>query len=171
MPVLFSLLRMRHTALLLVTRSVVVAFGAAVLASCTPEATTGPTPDITQVSFAPALGINIAAMTKTASGSYYQDVINGSGLTAGTGNHLTVNYTGYLTNGAIFDTSVGKAPFVFYLGQGQVIHGWDEALVGMRVGGTRKLVVPPSQGYGSAEVGSIPANSILVFTVTLVSIP
>lgn len=141
------------------------------LASCTPEAPTGPAQDIATVTFASSLGVNLATMTKTTSGAYYQDSPAGSGVSAATGNHLTVNYTGYLTSGSTFDTSVGKTPFGFTLGQGQVITGWDEGLVGLKVGGTRKLVIPAVLGYGGASVGSIPANSILVFNVTLISIP
>jgi FKBP-type peptidyl-prolyl cis-trans isomerase len=141
------------------------------LASCTPEASTAPTADITSVTFASSLGITLSAMTKTASGLYYQDTQAGTGVTAVSGNHVTVNYTGYLTNGSTFDTSIGKTPYPFTLGSGQVIAGWDEGVAGMKVGGTRKLVIPPSLGYGATAVGSIPVNSILVFTVQLVSIP
>lgn len=110
-------------------------------------------------------------MTKTASGLYYQDTPAGVGATAASGSHLTVHYTGYLSNGTSFDTSIGKSPFGFTLGSGAVIKGWDEGLVGMKVGGTRKLVIPPSLGYGAVAQPTIPANSILVFTVQLVSIP
>jgi FKBP-type peptidyl-prolyl cis-trans isomerase FkpA len=152
-------------------RIATAAFAAIALSSCTPEAATAPAQDITTVTFASSLGVNLANMTKTASGLYYQDVPAGSGVTAATGNHVTVNYTGYLTNGTTFDTSVGKVPFGFTLGQGQVIAGWDEGVAGMKVGGTRKLIIPAALGYGGGAVGSIPANSILVFNVTLISIP
>lgn len=160
-----------HPTSRLLSRTVAIAAAAFAASSCTPEARLAPAQDITTVTFASNLGINIASMTKTTGGAYYQDVSVGNGATAVTANHLTVNYTGYLTNGTSFDTSIGKSPFGFTLGQGQVIQGWDEGLVGMRVGGTRKLVIPPSLGYGATQVGSIPGNSILVFTVTLVSIP
>ena len=73
--------------------------------------------------------------------------------------------------GTSFDTSIGKSPFGFTLGGGSVIKGWDEGLVGMKVGGTRKLVIPPAMGYGGGSVNGIPPNSILVFNVQLVSIP
>jgi FKBP-type peptidyl-prolyl cis-trans isomerase FkpA len=90
---------------------------------------------------------------------------------------VTVNYTGWLYDGAAaenkgrqFDTSVGRGPLPVALGAGQVIAGWDQGLVGMRVGGLRRLVVPPSLGYGSQAQGPIPANSTLVFDIELLSV-
>ncbi len=135
--------------------------GLAMLAACKSDSTTAPVVDITQVTFASSLGINLASMTKTADGLYFQDSPAGTGATASSGSHLTVNYTGYFTNGSTFDTSAGKTPLGFTLGQGQVIAGWDEGLAGMKVGGTRKLVIPPSLGYGSTANGPIPANQFL----------
>lgn len=154
-----------------VFRFAAAALAVIAIASCTPEAPTAPAQDITTVTFASSLGVTLSAMTKTASGLYYQDTPAGTGVAAVAGNHVTVNYTGYLTGGSSFDTSIGKAPFGFTLGQGQVIAGWDEGVAGMKVGGTRKLVIPAVLGYGANTVPSIPANSILVFNVTLISIP
>jgi FKBP-type peptidyl-prolyl cis-trans isomerase FkpA len=142
-----------------------------VAASCTPEAPLAPAVPIEEATFAPSLGINLTAMTKTATGLYYQDTPAGTGAAAAANQHVTVHYTGYFTNGTTFDTSVGKTPFGFTLGTGAVIKGWDEGLVGMKVGGSRKLVIPPSLAYGAGTYGSIPPNSILVFTVQMVSIP
>ena len=139
--------------------------------SCDATSATAPVPDITQVNFASSLGINLAAFTKTADGLYYQDSPAGTGTLAVTGANVSVAYTGYFTNGTSFDTSVGKAPIHVALGAGQVIAGWDEGIPGMKVGGTRKLIIPPSLGYGATAYAGIPANSILVFTVQLVSIP
>jgi hypothetical protein len=99
---------------------------AAAAASCTPEAATGPVPTIETASFAAALNVNLANMTKMSNGVYFQDIPAGNGTTAASGNHLTVHYTGYFTNGTSFDTSIGKAPFGFTLGAGSVIKGWDE---------------------------------------------
>ena len=146
-------------------------FAGATLTACTLEAPTGPAPVIETTTFATSLGVNLSLMTKTATGLYYQDIAAGSGATAAKDLHLTVHYTGYLTNGSVFDTSVGKTAFGFVLGAGAVIAGWDEGLVGMRAGGTRKLVIPSQLAYGGGAVGSIPSNSILVFTVQLISIP
>ena len=106
------------------------------------------------------------------------DTTLGAGATAAAGNTLTVNYTGWLYNamapnfrGTQFDTSAGRSPFQFRLGTGQVIAGWDQGLVGMKVGGTRTLVIPSSLGYGSAGAGtSIPPNAALVFTVDLLAV-
>ena len=97
---------------------------------------------------------------------------------AATGNTLTVNYTGWLYSstaanfrGTQFDTSVGKQPFQFKLGVGSVIAGFDQGLVGMRVGGTRVLIIPSALGYGAAGVaGLIPPNSALVLSVELLSV-
>jgi len=98
------------------------------------------------------------------------DITVGTGAVAAAGDLLTVHYTGSLTNGTVFDSSVGRTPFTFRLGAGSVIAGWDQGLVGMRVGGKRRLSIPPSLGYGGQAVGSIPANSTLRFDVELLSI-
>ena len=112
----------------------------------------------------------VSALTQT-------DLVVGSGAVAATGNSITVEYTGWLydatktdNKGLQFDTSTGRAPFTFTLGSGQVIAGWDQGLVNLRVGGTRRLLVPPSLAYGTTRNGPIPANSTLVFDVQLVSI-
>ena len=106
------------------------------------------------------------------------DTTVGTGATATSGTTLTVNYTGWLYDasaanflGRQFDTSVGKAPFSFKLGSGQVIAGWDQGFAGMKVGGTRTLIIPSSLAYGSAGAGGglIPANAALVFTVELLA--
>ncbi len=110
------------------------------------------------------------AMTTTASGLQYQDVVVGTGDVPKTGQTVSVNYTGYLANGTKFDSSVGKAPLQFALGTGRVIKGWDEGLSTMKVGGKRKLVIPPNLAYGAAGFGSvIPPNSTLTFDVELLS--
>ncbi len=99
-----------------------------------------------------------------------QDEVVGTGAEAAAGDTVSVNYTGKLENGTVFDTSVGKAPIEFPLGQGYVIQGWDQGLVGMKVGGKRLLIIPPNLGYGSVDYGPIPANSTLVFEVELVKV-
>ncbi len=87
-------------------------------------------------------------------------------------NIVTVNYTGWLTDGTKFDSSLnpGRSPFRFTVGGGQVIKGWDEGLLGMKVGGKRKLTIPPSMGYGNQDMGVIPPNSTLVFEIDLLII-
>lgn len=100
-----------------------------------------------------------------------EDLVVGTGATAVIGDTLTVNYVGTLTNGTKFDSSYDRGtPFVFQVGAGRVIAGWDQGVPGMKVGGKRRLTIPPSLAYGSQAVGSIPANSTLLFDVDLVSI-
>ena len=108
----------------------------------------------------------------TASGLQYSDLVVGKGATAKAGKVVTVHYIGALTDGVKFDSSVERRiPFVFTLGVGQVIKGWDEGVVGMRVGGRRRLIVPASLGYGSKGAGKlIPPNATLVFVVELLNV-
>ena len=107
------------------------------------------------------------------------DSVVGTGASAVAGNTLTVNYTGWLydataaqNHGKQFDSSVGRAPFSFKLGAGQVIAGWDQGMAGMKVGGKRTLIIPSSMGYGSSGAGGglIPPHAALVFDVELISI-
>lgn len=85
---------------------------------------------------------------------------------------VTVNYTGWLKDGTKFDSSLnpGRTPFRFTVGAGQVITGWDEGIPGMKIGGKRKLTIPPNMGYGNRDMGAIPANSTLIFEVDLLGI-
>lgn len=95
----------------------------------------------------------------------------GSGPAVKKGDSVEINYVGTLANGTKFDASADHGgPFTTQIGVGQVIKGWDEGIIGMKVGGKRKLVIPPSLGYGNQAVGSIPANSTLIFQVQLVKI-
>jgi FKBP-type peptidyl-prolyl cis-trans isomerase len=109
------------------------------------------------------------AATKTASGLEYWDIKVGTGAVAQSGQHVKVDYTGWLTNGKKFDSSVDAGrPFEFVLGASQVIKGWDEGVAGMKVGGKRQLRIPPDLAYGSKGYpGVIPANSTLIFDVEL----
>ena len=100
-----------------------------------------------------------------------EDLVQGNGKEAEDGKMVTVHYTGTLTDGTKFDSSVDRGtPFKFQLGIGQVIKGWDQGVKGMKVGGKRKLSIPPSLGYGSRAIGPIPANSTLVFEVELLDV-
>ena len=104
----------------------------------------------------------------TASGLKYVDVAQGTGATAQDGQMLTVHYTGTLQNGVKFDSSVDRGkPYQFRLGSGSVIKGWDEGLLGMKVGGKRKLTIPAALGYGARGSSNIPPNSTLLFDVEL----
>jgi FKBP-type peptidyl-prolyl cis-trans isomerase len=112
------------------------------------------------------------APTKMASGLQYWDIKIGTGAVAQTGKQVKVDYTGWLTNGKKFDSSVGTGrPFDFMLGASQVIKGWDEGIVGMKVGGKRQLRIPPDLAYGAGgHPPQIPANSTLIFDVRLVDV-
>lgn len=111
-------------------------------------------------------------MITTASGLQYQELTVGTGPAVKTGDTVSVHYTGWLEDGTKFDSSVDRnQPFEFSVGMGMVIQGWDEGLVGMQVGGKRKLVIPPNLGYGSSGAGGvIPPNATLVFEVELLAI-
>jgi FKBP-type peptidyl-prolyl cis-trans isomerase FkpA len=111
-------------------------------------------------------------MPSTPSGLIVEDINIGEGAAAAAGQKVTVHYTGWLTNGTKFDSSKDRNdPFVFPLGGGRVIKGWDEGVQGMKVGGKRKLTIPPALGYGSRGAGSvIPPNATLVFEVELLGV-
>lgn len=96
-----------------------------------------------------------------------KDIKVGEGDAISSGDWISVDYTGTLTNGTVFDSSTSRGPFKFRIGIGQVIDGWEMGLIGMKVGGVRKLTIPAELAYGDREVGIIPPNSTLIFEVTL----
>ena len=125
-------------------------------------------------------GCGSSPTSPSASETFTQtDLRLGTGATAAAGNVLTVNYNGWLFDashtdqkGALFDSSsaTGRTSFSFTLGSGGVIKGWDQGLVGMREGGLRRLVIPPSLGYGDTRNGSIPPNATLIFEIELLTV-
>lgn len=122
---------------------------------------------------AAALGGELVSPTErtTPSGLRITDLALGEGPEAKSGQTVVVNYRGTLTNGKEFDSSYGRGPFSFPLGAGRVIRGWDEGVAGMKVGGKRKLVIPPDLAYGERGAGGvIPPNATLVFEVELLQI-
>lgn len=116
--------------------------------------------------------VQSGSVNNTQDGSLIiQDETVGTGAVAQNGDVLTVNYVGTLTDGTKFDSSIDRGtPFQFTLGAGQVIQGWEQGFAGMKVGGKRKLIIPPSLGYGANQVGPIPPNSTLIFEVELLSV-
>ncbi len=125
--------------------------------------------DPANVEFAPSLGVDLNAMNRSESGLYTQDLKVGTGPEALNGRYLEVHYTGWLSDGTQFDTSRDtNEPLPLVLGQTRVIEGWQEGLVGMRVGGQRRLVIPSWLGYGAnGRYDAIPPNAVLVFDVEL----
>lgn len=109
---------------------------------------------------------------KTSSGLSYLELTPGTGASPTAGKQVKVHYTGTLENGTKFDSSVDRnEPFVFTIGVGQVIPGWDEGVMSMKVGGKRKLVIPPQLGYGASGAGGvIPPNATLIFEVELLDV-
>jgi FKBP-type peptidyl-prolyl cis-trans isomerase len=110
---------------------------------------------------------------KTESGLQYWDLVVGTGAVAKEGDRVRVHYTGWLTTGKKFDSSLDFGrPFTFPLGNGEVIRGWDEGIEGMKVGGKRQLRIPPELGYGEAGTpdGTIPSNATLIFDIQVLSV-
>jgi FKBP-type peptidyl-prolyl cis-trans isomerase FkpA len=122
--------------------------------------------------FSASLGVDTTAMTKASSGLWYTDVTIGQGAPAEAGRTVTVHYTGWLPDGTKFDSSRDRGePFAFTLGAGQVIAGWDEGVKGMKVGGRRKLVLPPQLAYGDGGAPpAIPGGATLVFDVEVLKV-
>lgn len=119
----------------------------------------------------PGPGPAVRGTVKHVGALQYVDIVQGTGKVARSGTRVTVHYTGWLSDGTKFDSSVDrKEPLVFELGAGRVIPGWDSGISGMRVGGKRRLIIPPALGYGSEANGPIPANSTLTFDVELLQV-
>ena len=143
--------------------SIVAVFG------CTGADATGDTSaTVEQTTFAASLGVDIPNSRRTTNGAYIRDITIGTGAAISTGQLLTVRYSLWLSTGTAIESNVNSATgFPFHLGTHEVISGWDEGIPGMRVGGKRQLIIPPSLGYGGNQQGPIPGNSVLVFIVEI----
>jgi len=141
-------------------------------AACGSDSTAPSAPTIETTTFAPSLGIDLTTFTKNANGLYFKELVTGTGTLAQDGRQVGVRYKGQLSDATVFDENPPpKALFSFLLGSGQVVPGFDQGTRGMRVGGKRQVILPPSLGYGSrGSGGSIPPNAILIFTIDLVTV-
>lgn len=129
-------------------------------------------PTVEDTQFAPSLGVDLAASTRTEQGLYYRDLVAGTGNTADDGELVKVRYSLWLSNGTLVqEIPPTQAPFEFHVNAREVIEGWDVGIPGMKVGGRRQLIIPPWLGYGPSGYGQIPGNAVLVFTVDLVEAP
>jgi hypothetical protein len=129
-----------------------------------------PTPQLSPIdtmTLAPSLGVDISKFTRARAGSYYRDVVRGSGPVAALNRTLTVKYVISLPNGTVIETQTTPADIV--LGDA-VIRGWRDAIPGMRVGGSRTIVLPPELAYGRAGYGAIPPRATLVFEIELIAV-
>jgi FKBP-type peptidyl-prolyl cis-trans isomerase len=140
--------------------------------STTAKASAAPTGEAPAGSAAGAPGAAAGGqLHKLASGLQYQDIVVGSGKMAEAGMNVSIQYTGYLTDGTKFDSSLDRGqPLKFQVGGGQMIAGFDEGVKGMRIGGKRKLTIPPDMAYGAAGRPGIPPNSTLLFDIELLDV-
>ena len=139
-------------------------------AGCGPATSAANTVELEGISFAPALQVDLSQMERLSSGVYIRDLVTGTGPQATRGTRVAMHYAGFLPDGTPIDANTPPmAPYDFVLGQGRVIRGWDDGILGMRAGGQRQLVIPPGEAYGGRRVGNVPPNATLVFVVKLVN--
>jgi peptidylprolyl isomerase len=126
--------------------------------------------DPANVQFAPSLGVDLAAMNRSESGLYTQDLVVGTGAEATLDRGIIVHYSGWMPDGTLFSTTRGEERGVRFTLDKYLIKGWQEGIVGMKEGGTRRLVIPSSLAYGEKGQGSIPPHMVLIFEVELLSL-
>lgn len=130
-----------------------------------------PGPTVESAQFAPALAVDLAEMQSGYGGLRWRDLGTGNGGTARSGKLVSVYYNLWLADGTPVDsTQPPRGPVRFELGKGEVIQGWERGIIGMRAGGRRQLVVPPSLGYGNTKREGIPPRSVLVFVIDVVDV-
>ena len=149
----------RRAAAPALTMALTLALGAACSDATGPQV-------IEEVEFAASLGIDLSQMTRTPEGIYFQDVVEGVGDGVQDGAVIEIEYIGWLTNGSEFD----RGSFEFTLGETGFIAGWNLGIRGMKLDGTRKIVIPPELAYGDSGSGPIPGGAILIFQIELTAI-
>jgi peptidylprolyl isomerase len=148
-----------------------LAFTACLSGSDYNSSITAPNIPIEQTTFASTLNVDLSQSTKTTSGMYVRDLTVGTGAVATSTSSVNVYYEGFLATGFRFDYKLSPSdPYAVKLGTKSVIDGWEEGLVGMKVGGKRQLIIPPELCYGPYGYGAIPSNAVLVFNIELVSV-
>jgi FKBP-type peptidyl-prolyl cis-trans isomerase FkpA len=163
-PVLDFARRLRATAVTAITVAAIVS-----AAGCTSSEPADRPSNPATDSYASSLGINTSQFTKLSDDILYRDLAVGTGAEATAGKTIRVTYTGWLPNGSEFESNEGDPPYQFALGAGLVVQGWDQGIVGMRVGGKRRLLIGSAAGYGRTGRGDIPPNTTMIFDVTLIS--
>jgi FKBP-type peptidyl-prolyl cis-trans isomerase len=160
----------RHRALIVGAVSLALSFAAACTVGNPLDSLTPAT--VETATFAASLNVDLTKSTRTASGDYIRDFVVGTGPLVSRGDSISVRYTGWLSDGTQFDSNTASStPFGVRIGAGRVIPGWEEGIPGMRVGGTRQILVPPALAYGYYSYGPIPGNSVLAFSVQVVGNP
>jgi FKBP-type peptidyl-prolyl cis-trans isomerase FkpA len=151
-------------------RLLVSVVAAASLASCAGAPPPAGPVEPEEITYAPELRVDLAAMERTAGGLYLQDLREGDGFAAARTSLVTLRYVGYLPDGTVFDTTGDGEPFQFRLGGSEVIKGWNQGIPGMKRGGIRRLVIRPSLAYGARAVGKVPPYATLIFDVQLLDV-
>ena len=157
---------MRGRALDAVRRALALICLAVAVGACASSA--GPPPDPATTVYAPETGVDLSRMEETSSGLYIEEIAEGVGKNAMRGDRVRIHFVGWLPDGTLFDSTLGGEPYVFELGSGEVIRGWNQGIVGMKVGGRRRLVIRPGLAYGPrGRAPQVPPNAILVFEIQL----
>jgi len=129
----------------------------------------GPEADPTALTYAPVTEVDFDRMERTTSGLWIEEIAEGVGRVAARGNRIRIHYIGYLADGTVVDSSLGGESYQFELGSADVIRGWNQGIVGMKVGGRRRLVIRPGLAYGArGRPPVVPPNAVLVFEIQLV---
>lgn len=150
--------------------SVIIALILTLVTGCADTAGPGPPSNPAAETYAASLGVDLSQMKRVSDHLYIQDLVLGDGASATTEAVVSVIYTGWLVDGYTFFTNVGSGPLKFTLGSESMIEGMNQGLIGMRIGGKRRLVIGSALGYGSQDYGQVPGRSTLVIEAELVAV-